>query len=209
MSRTAIENTLAALRKDLLDPEGPRITNMRNFRFAILPYPPDCEFAMRELSRRLTDELKGKGWNVFELSAQRLLTRRLQSEDPEVLQSWIAREHRQFQRNPDRALQGALDNLEKLVGGDDGLAQDAVEEINRLADEHQVDVDKTLVWITRMGSLYPFFRTSTLLKHLDGKTRQIPVVVLYPGTQEDKTALSFMGVLPADRDYRPRIYSPP
>ena len=60
--------------------------------------------------------------------------------------------------------------------------------------------------IGRAGALYPFFRSSALLKHIDGKTRNIPVVLLYPGERKDTTALSFMGELAADRDYRPRIY---
>jgi hypothetical protein len=34
----------------------------------------------------------------------------------------------------------------------------------------------------------------------------VPVVLLYPGKVVGETGLSFMGVLPADRDYRPRIY---
>jgi len=45
-----------------------------------------------------------------------------------------------------------------------------------------------------------------LLKHIDGKTRNIPVVLLYPGKRVDKSGLSFMCELPPDRDYRPRIY---
>ena len=58
----------------------------------------------------------------------------------------------------------------------------------------------------RAGALYPFFRTSALLKHVAGHTKNVPVVLLYPGTLVGETGLSFMGVLPADRDYRPRIY---
>ena len=34
----------------------------------------------------------------------------------------------------------------------------------------------------------------------------LPVILLYPGRIIDETGLSFMGVLPPDRDYRPRIY---
>jgi len=41
---------------------------------------------------------------------------------------------------------------------------------------------------------------------LPPQTRNIPVVLLYPGERKDTTALSFMGELDADRDYRPRIY---
>ena len=56
------------------------------------------------------------------------------------------------------------------------------------------------------GQLYPFFRTSALLRHIDGRTGDVPVVLLYPGKRRELSALSFMGELQPDRDYRPRIY---
>ena len=70
-------------------------------------------------------------------------------------------------------------------------------------------IDRSLILIGRAGALHPFYRSSALLKHIDGKTRNLPVVLLYPGERPDPTGsgLSFMGELPSDRDYRPRIYS--
>ena len=41
------------------------------------------------------------------------------------------------------------------------------------------------VLIGRAGGLYPFFRSSALLRHLDGQTGTVPVVLLYPGTITD------------------------
>jgi len=58
----------------------------------------------------------------------------------------------------------------------------------------------------RPEDVYPFSRTSALLKHVDGHTKNVPVVLLYPGKVVGETGLSFMGVLAPDRDYRPRIY---
>jgi hypothetical protein len=63
-----------------------------------------------------------------------------------------------------------------------------------------------LALIGRAGALYPFFRSSALLRHLDGKTRNVPVVLLYPGERRGSTGLSYMGMLNPDNDYRPRIY---
>jgi hypothetical protein len=48
--------------------------------------------------------------------------------------------------------------------------------------------------------------SSALLRHLDGRTRNVPVVLLYPGERRGETGLSFMGELEPDNDYRPRIY---
>jgi len=44
-----------------------------------------------------------------------------------------------------------------------------------------------------------------LLRYLD-KGIRVPTIALYPGTREEDHYLSFMGEIPADRDYRPRIY---
>jgi hypothetical protein len=66
--------------------------------------------------------------------------------------------------------------------------------------------NRTVIFLGRAGALYPFFRTSALLKHVAGHTRNVPAVLLYPGRVVGDSGLSFMGVLPADRDYRPRIY---
>ena len=74
------------------------------------------------------------------------------------------------------------------------------------AARHPELVDRTLALIGRAGAIYPFFRTSALLRHLDGRTRNVPVVLLYPGERRGATGLSFMGMLNPDNDYRPRIY---
>lgn len=55
--------------------------------------------------------------------------------------------------------------------------------------------------IGRAGALYPFLSSSALLRY------DIPVVLLYPGKRTGPTSLSYMGVLPPNPDYRPRIYS--
>mgnify|MGYP003378451841 CR=1 FL=1 len=95
----------------------------------------------------------------------------------------------------------------RLIEGEDGIAADIIKLISDFDEKHPDQTERTVIWIKRLGSLYPFSRSSNLLKVLDGKTRQLPVILLYPGTRPDKTALSFMGVQTPDRDYRPRIYS--
>jgi hypothetical protein len=204
---STLASAVQALRHDLLAEEGPQISTMRNYRFAIVPYDPRQEFELRALIRRLSDELKGKGWNVLTISLQRLLLDRLQAEDPRVLDSIIRTERRLFTRNPERGLTYLKDKIAPYIEGQAGIARDVIRLIEAFADEHPDETERTLVLLGRAGALYPFFRSSALLKHIDGKTRNIPVVLLYPGERRDISALSFMGELPADRDYRPRIYS--
>jgi hypothetical protein len=179
---------------------------MRNYRFAILPYRPKDEFRLRQAMRRLTDELRGEGWGVLPISLQKILLDRIRSTGDENIEALITRERRLHEKDPDRALAHLRDKVAPHIEGPDGIAADVVRLIQAFADEHPDQTDRTLVLIGRAGSLYPFFRSSALLKHIDGKTRNVPVVLLYPGERRDTTALSFMGELDSDRDYRPRIY---
>lgn len=195
------------LKRDLLHPNGPSITTMRNYSFAILVYRPEQEFEMRKKVRQLSDQLRAEQWAVLEISLHRLFLNRLRALEDGTLENWIDTEKRQSKRNPERALQRVKEQVGFLLEGEEGLAQDVVALIHEFCDKYPEAVERTVIWIKRMGALYPYSRCSSLLKHLDGKTGNVPVILLYPGERKDKTALSFMGEMPADRDYRPRIYS--
>lgn len=203
----SLDSAVKALRDNLLDEGGPKISTMRNYRFAILLYNPRQEFTLRSRIRCLTDELRGQGWNVLAISLQRLLLDRLKVEEQRVVDSIIHTELRLYAKDPDRALNHLKDKIALSIEGADGIAQDVIALIDKFASEQPGDTNRILIFLGRAGGLYPFFRSSALLKHIDGKTRNLPVVLLYPGERRDLNALSFMGELPADRDYRPRIYS--
>jgi hypothetical protein len=202
----SLEEAVAALRRDLLAENGPQISTMRNYRFAILPYRPKDEFKLRQLMRRLTDELRAEGWAVLPISLQKILLDRIRATGQENVEELIKRETRLFAKDPERALAHLRDKVAPHIEGPDGIAADVAKLITAFADENPGRTDSSVVLIGRAGSLYPFFRSSALLKHIDGKTKNITVILLYPGERKDTTALSFMGELDADRDYRPRIY---
>ena len=204
--QSRLEDAVDALERDLLAEAGPQISTMRNYRFAILPYKPKEEFKLRQLVRRLTDTLRAQGWEVLPISLQKLLLDRIRATGEGNIEALVAREKRLNAKDPERALSYLREKVAQHIEGPEGIAADVAKLINDFADANPDRADRTLVLIGRAGSLYPFFRSSALLKHIDGKTRNIPVVLLYPGTREDTTALSFMGVLEPDRDYRPRIY---
>lgn len=205
----ALDEAVAALRRDLLTESGPKISTMRNYRFAILLYRPKDEFKLRQHMRRLTDELRSEGWGVLPVSLQKLLLDRIRATGADNVDALTAREKRLFDKSPERALAHLRDKVASHIEGPEGIAADVVRLIHEFAEQNPERAERTLVLIGRAGALYPFFRSSSLLKHIDGKTRNIPVVLLYPGTahqDRETTALSFMGELEPDRDYRPRIY---
>jgi hypothetical protein len=201
-----LDEALGALKRDLLSEDGPQISTMRNYRFAILPYLPSDEFKLRRRILQLTEELRAEGWAVLPISLQKLLLERIRATGKENVDALIVREKRLHERDPERALAHLREKIAPHIEGPDGIAGDVARLIGEFAGKNPGMADRSLVVIGRAGALYPFFRSSALLKHIDGKTHNIPVVLLYPGRREDTSGLSFMGELPADRDYRPRIY---
>lgn len=204
--QTPLAESLAALKQDLMDGDGPRISTMRNYRFAILQYKPEEEFELRKKVQQLSRELEQGGWVVLSISLQKLLYSRLREQGDEWLKRIMNREREFRTIDPERGLNDLKKNIGPLIEGPDGISADCARIISDFADANPDKVDRTVALVGRAGSLFPFIRSSALLKHLDGKTRQVPVILLYPGERRGQTSLSFMGELNPDSDYRPRIY---
>ncbi|MCC6811533.1 MAG: DUF1788 domain-containing protein [Deltaproteobacteria bacterium] len=204
--RVSLARAMGALKADLVGDEGPRISTMRNYRFAIVPYPPKDEFTLREEAAKLSEFLVDNGWVVLPISLQSVLLDRIAAQEPD----WASRVQAMEKKLPrDRALEYLRNRLQPLVEGDEvmaGIADECGRRIREFAAAHPDRAERTLVLIGRAGALYPFFRSSALLKRLDGQTNNVPVVLLYPGEVRGPSSLSFMGVLEPDSDYRPRIY---
>ena len=115
-------------------------------------------------------------------------------------------EKRLFAKSPEKALANLTSDLQREIEGPDGLAGDVVVELEKCVARDNPDPSRTVFFIGRAGALYPFFRTSALLRHIAGRTHNIPVVLLYPGVRREGSSLSFMGEVKPDGDYRPRIY---
>jgi Domain of unknown function (DUF1788) len=202
----SVAEAFAALRRDLIHEDGPRISTMRNYRFAIMQYDPKEEFDLRGEVQRLTADLVANGWMVMSISLQKVLLDRVRAQGPEWVDRVVQMEERMAGIELERGLNYLRSKLSPLVEGPDGIAADCSRLICDYADKHPDTVDRTVAFIGRAGALYPFIRSSALLRHLDGRTRNVPVVLLYPGKRRGPSGLSFMGMLSADNDYRPRIY---
>jgi hypothetical protein len=195
-----------ALRQDLIQEDGPRISTMRNYRFAIVQYDPADEFPLRREVQRLGADLITHGWMVLPIDLQKLLLDRVRAQGDRWVDRVIEMEGRMESAGAGRGLNYLKSKLTPLIEGPEGVASDCSRLICEYADRNPDRVDRTLALIGRAGALYPFFRSSALLRHLDGRTRNVPVVLLYPGERRGSTGLSFMGRINPDNDYRPRIY---
>lgn len=205
-TQQGLDGAVAALETDLLKPGGPSISTMRNHNFAILLYLPRDEYRLRQRVGRMTHRLKAEGWAVLSLALHELVFERMTARlGPEGLQKLIDMEKQLFRMSPDRALKYLQQKFAEDVDGPNGLAKDVADRIAAFRAAHPDAENRTLVLLGRAGALYPFFRSSALLKQLGDRTLNTPVVLLYPGEQND--GLSFMQQLEPDRDYRPRIYA--
>jgi len=205
--QTRLQQAVHSLREDLIQEDGPRISTMRNYRFAIVQYDPKEEFKLRKEVRKLHTELVSNGWMVLTISLQKLLLDRVRAQGAEFISRVTEREKSTTKKSIERALTYLQGKLAPLIEGPDGIAADCSRIICEYAEQNPDKLDRTLAIIGRAGALYPFFRSSALLRHLDGRTNNVPVVLLYPGERRGEKGLSFMGVLEPDSDYRPRIYS--
>lgn len=202
-----LESRLRELKKDLLNPAGPAISTNRAYPFAIFWYPPDEEYLAREKIVELGDDLRREGWGVHSIDLMGLLLAYLTEVGDGGLIQYLIEEEETLYRAHRGAIEPQLNMLANELGphfdAADGFPARVLSEIKTRTDG--ADPARSVVFLSRIGGLYPFYRTSALLRFLDQGVR-VPTIVMYPGQHTDQNALSFMGEMDADRDYRPRIY---
>ena len=203
----SLESRIDTLKTDLLNPAGPSISTNRNYPFALFQYLPHEEFNMRTKLVDLLDTLRNKGWTILNVDLFATFIELLaEEEEGELIEALIEEEKLQYQAHqndyklPISVLQNSLDVIFKDQDKYSKLVLDKIKEKTEHSDEL-----KTVIFLSRIGGLYPFYRTSSLLRYLDNGIR-VPTIVLYPGERTEQHYLSFMGEMDADRDYRPRIY---
>ena len=203
----SLENRIDALKKDLLHPAGPCTSTNQNYPFALFQYPPHEEFKMRATLLDLLDTLRSKAWTILNVDLLATFIEYLeQQENGTLVESLIQEEKLQYKASrkdhkmPLNVLQNTLDIFLKNPEAYPKAVLDKITE----KTTHK-NTAKTVVFLSRIGGLYPFYRSSSLLRHLD-KGIKVPTIVLYPGERTEQNYLSFMGEMGADRDYRPRIY---
>ncbi|MBF0258413.1 MAG: DUF1788 domain-containing protein [Desulfamplus sp.] len=203
----SLEYRINLLKNDLLNPSGPCISTNRNYPFAILQYLPYEEFKMRARLIELLDTLRNKGWVILNVDLFSTFIDYLgKQEDGEFIDALIEEEKLQYKESrfnhsmPLNVLKNILDTFLKNPEEYPKTVFDRIMEKTAGSDP-----TKTVIFLSRIGGLYPFYRTSSLLRYLDHGI-QVPTIVLYPGEHTEQHYLSFMGEMDSDRDYRPRIY---
>lgn len=174
-----------------MDPRA-RISAYHNMPYAIFHYPPEEEIPLRAELAMLTTRLEQIGKRVTTISLAECLADALAAEG--LTTARIANAERRT------GTEKMTDTIHKVISErrplDDLVAARMPQEADPLRD---------VVFIVRAGSLFPFYRTSSLLEQLKGKL-EVPAVLFYPGELDGVAGLKFMGVLDADHNYRPKIF---
>ena len=185
--------------------------------YALFRYPPEDEFAVRKEVTNLEIRLTGRGKGIHRISLAECLYEAMYAERPlDVPRGTSA------PRPPARSVTlqtpkarlvatsegGALQSIQ-LLGEKwtrhKGTKEEAQVDLVAARLPKQRDPRKDIVFITRVASLFPMYRTFSLLEQLKGRL-DIPAILFYPGTADGPAGLRFMGVMEAEHNYRPTIF---
>jgi len=170
----------------------PKISAYHNMPYAIFRYSPDDEFALRSEVTMLRTRLEQAGKRVTVISLATCLEMALEREGITSDKIKMAEEM--------TGTASMVDTIHKVLSEYQPLDALVAEQIPDKADP-LADV----IFITRAGALFPFYRTSSLLEQLKGKV-EAPAILFYPGELDGAAGLRFMGVLDAEHNYRPKIF---
>jgi len=170
----------------------PKISAYHDMPYAIFRYPPDDEFALRGEITMLRTRLEQAGKRVTVISLATCLEMALEREGITSDEIKMAEE---------------MTGTAKMVATVHKVLSEYQPLDALVAEQIPVEADPLLdiVFITRAGALFPFYRTSSLLEQLTDKV-EIPAVLFYPGEFDGAAGLRFMGVLDAEHNYRPKIF---
>lgn len=169
----------------------PRISAYHNMPYALFRYDPTDEFELRRQVTMLQTRLEQSGKRVLRISLAECLERAMTSVQP--LEDWFEAE-----RNHGTAL--LVETIHAVLAEEAPLVEMVANGM-----PHDPDPLRDVVFITRTGSLFPVYRTFSLLEQLSGRVI-VPTVLFYPGTLDGAAGLRFMGVLEAEHNYRPKIF---
>src|SRR5437879_1634543 len=175
---------------ELPDPR-PRISTYHDMPYALFRYDPEEEFDLRKQVTMLVTRLSQKGKRIKRISLAECLDEAMRSQRP--LEEWFAAEREQ--------------GVETIVETVHSVLSEHAPLVDLVASKMPGNPDpfRDIVFILRTGALFPVYRTFSLLEQLKGRVLA-PTVLFYPGTLDGAAGLSFMGVLDAEHNYRPKIF---
>jgi hypothetical protein len=150
---------------------------------------------MLEVKRRLRQwaaVLKKQDWTMETFSMAEAI--KVIFESNEFRDLWVAsNEDKRFDAE---AVQRVNKQLESALVDEGALKQRLADKLQSLTGQMN-----TVLFVTDIEALHPYLRVGVLEQQLQGGFT-VPTVFLYPGIRDGKTTLKFLGIYPADGNYR-------
>lgn len=173
------------------DPRA-RISAYHNMPYAIFHYPPEEEIPLRAELALLRTRLEQIGKRVTSISLAECLADALAAEGLTTERIATAEQRTGTEK--------MVDTIHMVIS-----RRRPLDDLVAARIPQEADPSTDIVFIVRAASLFPFYRTSSLLEQLKGKL-DVPAVLFYPGELDGVAGLKFMGVLEAEHNYRPKIF---
>lgn len=170
----------------------PKVSAYHNLPYAIFQYEAEDELDVRREVAKLRTRLEQTGKRVTTISLADCMAESLAAAD--ITQEMLA------DGEINAGADALIDTVAQILASDAPL--DAIVATHVPKDAAP---ERDIVFLTRAGALFPFYRTSALLERMMGNV-SVPAVLFFPGRREGPAGLSFMGVLDADHHYRARIF---
>ena len=174
-----------------LEDPRPEISAYHNMPYAIFRYPPEDEFAVRSEVRMLQTRLEQAGKRITTISLAECLAVAITEDGYSPSDMALAEKA--------AGLETTIETVHEI------LQEQSLDNIVASRMPADPDPKRDIVFIVRAGSLFPVYRTSSLLEQLMGKV-DVPSILFYPGSLDGAAGLQFMGILDAEHNYRPKIY---
>ena len=157
---------------DLLVTHRDNLSQGTGVPFVRLLYHPDEELEARELTHLLKQKLEKDGYMPVEIRCGEYPFRYYRQKNRLELRLSTAEQH------PEQAI--------------DEMGKHAEEDLlTEIINQAEAASEKTVILLTETGMLYPFNYLSGILQGCENKV-QVPLVILYPATVNEKKIL-FMG----------------
>ena len=176
------------------------ISTYQGVPFGLFAYPPTAERELRRevemLSNRIGLETTR---SVTTISMADLLWQAIRETYPPDGKALFEAERSKAHEDPERRLEDLQETIRAIVSENCPLP-------TLIADRATgLDPDKAVIFLTRVGALYPAYRASALLENLMGEVR-VPTILFYPGTRTGPNTLRVMDSLEALHGYRHKIF---
>jgi Domain of unknown function (DUF1788) len=157
-----------------------------------LVFHPSEMLEVKRHLRQWAAVLKKQDWTMEIFSMAEVIKEIFKTND--FRDVWLASE--EDKRFDAEAVQQVNKQLESALVDEGTLKQ-------RLTDKLELLVGRrnTVLFVSDIEALHPYLRVGVLEQQLQGRFT-VPTVFLYPGIRDGKTTLKFLGIYPADGNYR-------